>query len=138
MPWKNLTTIIHGAVTTIISLGLLFYVMENQSLESLNDSLRSDNDRMVDQRNAVIDVNHAMHNTVIQLQNQLEESRKLDDWLKTISGTMDSKLSGAVKDIERITDGKEQTTTGCDYRFSSDVSQRMRNVYSRPGDSVQE
>ncbi len=126
------------AIATVMSLLVFYYWTEQQYLNNRIEAVSSENTRIIEQRNSVISVNNAMHNTVMQLQNQLEESHKLDALLNSISNTMDAKLSVAVKEIERVTDDNEQTSTLCDYSFSSDVNQRMLDVYARPADSVQE
>jgi predicted RNA-binding protein Jag len=138
MPWPVLIRVAPWILVLVSMVPLLFYKIEVESLTLEIDSAKAASSLAAEQRQAVIAVNHGMHETIIELQNEIEASRQLNEWLNEFTGAMDAKLASAIDDIERSTDGKSQSSSSCDYNFSGDVSQRMLDVYTKPSDSLQD
>jgi DNA-directed RNA polymerase subunit F len=126
--FSRLTSYFPWLITICALVVSFFYVAEQQFLESKVAVLQSDNARVVVERNSVIEVNHAMHNTIQQMQQQIDEARDADNWLREVSKIVDAKLNTVVDDIKRLTN-EDEAKAGCVVEFSPDVYQRMLDAY---------
>jgi hypothetical protein len=126
--FSRLTFVLPWAVAVCASVGIFFYISEQQFLEHKIETLQDDNARVVVERNSVIEINHTMHNTIQLMQQQLDDAREADNWLREVSKIVDAKLNTAVDDIKRLTN-EDETKAGCAVEFSPDVYQRMLDAY---------
>jgi uncharacterized protein YigA (DUF484 family) len=134
--FSRLMSSVPWILSIALSVLLLYLTTEQRFLNNKIETLISDNARMVDQRNAVIDINHSMYQSIQLLKQQLDDASEVNESMRKIKKSMDSKLNNAQADIKRLTDGKAQSVS-CDDSFSSDVYQRMLDEYGT-GDSRKE